>query len=150
MVTKYKSFFESWLNIPVEEVERASGIILTTNDKRSEIAIGWRFKLPVCAFETEEAVIISCTKAFENELSELLLDTKISEAIPQMQKHFEKKHLAHMYHRVYGLDRLNPHIGSGGAVMLDNAHFEQFQDFYRKTNPSLWDIIQSAATQRRI
>ena len=58
--TKYKNYFETWLNIPVDKMEKTSGISLVSNEKKKHKPDGWRLYLPVCAFETESALFISC------------------------------------------------------------------------------------------
>ena len=140
---KYKNYFETWLNIPVDKMEKSNGISLVSNEKQKQKLDGWRLLyLPVCAFETENALFISCIPEWEDELLKLLNNTLPSEAIQRMKKFFnDEKSLYCAYHRFFGIRSFDSQIDTTQATTLTNAHCEQFTNFYRKAHPSMSKLI---------
>jgi len=141
MFLKYKNYFESWLDIPIDKVLQSRGILLSSSEKRKHKPDGWRLYLPVCAFETESALFISCIPDWEDELQSLLRDTSISEAIQKMQKYFHKMFLTCDHHKFYGFKSFNTQIDISHAVAFDITHFEKYLAFYQKIYPRFSELV---------
>ena len=142
LFTKYRSYFEAWLNIPLEQMLPARGIVLFSHEERRYKPEGGMLYLPVCAFETEGALFISCIPEWENELSGLLMGVTVSEAITKMNSYLnEKECVVCDYHMFYGLESLNAQIDSTKAVALDNTHYEKYLAFYKEKSPTIAALI---------
>ena len=101
--------------------------------------------MPVCAFETENAVFISCIPEWERELKDILTDAATHEAIPKMKEYIEKQKNGGVgeYHNLYGLEELNPLIDTSKAVLLGYDNYDQYWNFCKRTNPYLYELIGS-------
>jgi len=143
MLQKYKPYFEAWLNVPIELMIQSKGVVITSNKKRHSKPIGWMTYIPLCAFETEQAVFISCIPEWESDIREALESVPVNEAINVLNR-FSKMNELHVdgYHKIYGLEALNPLIDFTDAVLLGNDNYDQYWAFCKKTYPTMYSIIE--------
>ena len=125
-LTKYRSYFEAWLNIPLEQMLPKKGIILSSHEKRRYKPDGWMLYLPVCGFEIEDALFISCIPELENVLSVLLTGATDSETIPN-----KPKNMIHI-----GIDTLQQYRRKGYAAMACTAFIE---NHLRQGSIPIWE-----------
>ena len=138
VVSKYRSYFEAWLNIPLEQMIPARGVILSSHEKRRYKPEGGMLYLPVCAFETADALFISCIPEWESELRSLVAGASLSEATVKLHGYLnEKEYVVCDNHRFYGFESLNAQIDTTKAVALDNTHYEKYLAFYKEKSPTI-------------
>ena len=138
VLTKYRSYFEAWLDIRLEQMLQARGIMLCSHEKRRYKPEGGMLYLPVCAFETDDALFISCIPEWENELSDLLMGATASDATTKMNTYLSEKECnVCELHRLYGLESLDMQIDSSRAVALDITHYEKYLAFYNEKSPAI-------------
>jgi RimJ/RimL family protein N-acetyltransferase len=133
----YSGYFEKWLNMPAMDVCQAKGIVISSSTQRIQKPNGWRLYLPLCAFETEGALLISCIPKWEDELKAALENKTVNDAINVVKKFSTRKALAFSRHKFFGLDTLNTEIDVTTASPLDESHLDAYMVYYRKMHPRL-------------
>jgi len=144
MLSKYRTFFEANLHITIEEITQAKGIVLYSHEKMRSNPVGWSTYMPVCAFVTEQAALVSCIPEWANELREVLAGAAVSEATPRMNEFASKRdYLVDQNLRVYGIESPISKIDCSRAVPLDCTHFAQHWEFMERAYPSTFGLIES-------
>jgi len=142
LIRKYKDYFESWLSVPIEQILQNTGIQIFSNVGRTLKPDGWMTFIPVCGFESDGSLFISCIPEWEDEIRLLLKDSALSDSLNKIEQFSEEKtSLAFFNHAFFGLNRLNPNIDTTEVTLLNNSHFDAYIEFYRKANPNLCAII---------
>jgi len=142
LLHKYRNYFEEWLSIPVEDIIQAKGIILISNEKRRMKPRGWLMYLPICIFETDQAIIVSCIPEWENELRGKLNCVEMVDVMPIIKEFAKGKNLYCDGHLLYGLDALNRNIDFSGAVLMDDTQYVQSWEFCSKIYPAMYEMIE--------
>ena len=142
LLQKYRNYFEEWLNLPLEEIIQAKGIILISNEKRRLKPRGWLMYLPICIFETNQAIIISCIPEWEDELRGKLNCVEAVDVMPIIKEYAKEKNLYCDGHLFYGLDALNNNIDFSGAILMDDTQYDQNWEFCSKLYPTMYEIIE--------
>ena len=86
MLKKYKAYFEAWLDLPIERIGKFSGISVSSSIMRYAPSKSWWYYTPLCAFETENAVFISCIPDWEREIYDLLAEVTVTGAISRLRE----------------------------------------------------------------
>ena len=141
LYSRYKTYLEAWLNIPITQIEQTKGIHLSSHKKRYSFPTGGLLYMPLCAFETSNSVFISCIPEWENELRELLANTKSPDAINAIINFAKKNGLADEYRKFYGLETFEPLIDTSSAVLLDSDHYDQYYEFHKKVFPNSCELV---------
>jgi len=143
MYDKYKAYFETWLNLPIESIEHATDISVHPHEKRLEKPIASMLYMPICAFETENALIISCIPEWEEKMHKCLRNVHKDEAVSKIADTFCKYeigvYLSHTNHQFYGLAEKNTEIDTTKAVKLEMHHLNQFREYYKKLKPNMFE-----------
>lgn len=146
ILMRYKTFFETWLDLSIEQIEQFCGVLVSSSKTRYAPSKGWLYYSPLCAFETETAVFISCIPDWEHEISEIMTDATVSGAISRIRE-FVKKHkeyaLTDTYHRFYGMEVLNKQIGPTSVTKLEYKHYRQYCVFNHETHPPIYEWLGS-------
>ena len=125
MLIEYRNYFESLLSIPIEQIEQASGILITATQDRDLTPEGWVTRLPICAFETDTAIIISCSPGLKSRLNAVLSTSAVPNAIPNIREFINSEkslHMAHIYYRIFGLDEESAIYDVTDVVLLSSLH----------------------------
>ena len=139
---RYKTYFESWLNKPIDSIIQSNGVNIFPSEQRKLKPDGWILYMPVCAFEFEKSVIISCIPEWENDIKNLLAGVSISEAISRMRVFSEEKEIVtDAHYRFYGIGTPTEQQHSADVFLLDNNNYEQYLGFFRSMFPSQSDLI---------
>ena len=149
MLSKYKAYFESSLNISIEQIAQSNGIVVSSSVKRY-VSEGLLYFTPVYAFETDNAIIVSCIPEWENEIVELLTGIAVTDAIAKMKgftKNRKRDALADSHYILYGLDAPNPQINYKNAVLLDYSHYSQYWAFCKETHPLIYECLDTKKAQ---
>jgi len=142
-LSKYRQFFEMRLHVSIEQMSHAKGVVLSPHEEMYSKPTDWMTYIPVCAFESERAVFISCIPEWECDIRVLLEGAETSEAIPRMNEFAEKKaFLVGECRKVYGLETPNPQIDPSEAIQLDYAQYNQYWEFKRKMYPAIYELIE--------
>lgn len=138
---KYNTYFEAWLNISAKEVYQAKGIIISSDKRRLRKPDSWLMFLPICAFETRDALIISCIPQWEAELRDITKNASISQALKIIKLFSNKKALHNDRFKFYGINKLNGEIDSAKAQALKKTQYEEFAAYYRKVHPGVAQLV---------
>ena len=145
MLCKYRTYFESWLDMPIDQIGKIEGVFVSSSEKRQEKPAGWLAYMPICALETEVSFIVSCIPEWHDDLQETLYCSTVSDTFSQLKEFVEKRKndaLVESFHNIYGLANLNPQIDTSSAVPLDYHHYGQYCEFMKKAYPSIYSLIE--------
>ena len=142
LISKYKTYFESWLSMPIEQVEQADGIILSAHAARYLKPKERLVYRPLCAFKTDNALLISCIPEWETELQKMLKGTSTEDAI-SLLKGFAINHpfVNDESWMFYGLDTVRTGIDTSGFVQLNYSQYEVFYNYRKAVNPFLYSFL---------
>jgi hypothetical protein len=146
MLMKYKAYFEAWLDLSIERIGKFNGISVSSSNMRYTPSNSWLYYTPLCAFETETAVFVSCIPDWEQDINDLLADATVAEAISRLRdfvKDRKEYALTDSYHRFYGIETLNEQIDHSSAIKLDYNHYLQYCVFRHGTRPAIYEWLGS-------